>query len=183
MADISTVWAGWAGDWALRGGDLVADDELATAVVLSLFTDRLAGASDELPGATDRRGWWGDAYAPVPGDLIGSRLWLLARAKRTPQTLRLAQTFIEEALQWMLQDGVAVALSVACEWAPGQASEGVMHVRVLVQRRQGADRDLRFAWATEPAPAPAGAGEWPLNLNGAWLLDGSGELDGVISLT
>ena len=63
---------------------LVEDDTLATSIIISLFTDARARPSDILPnGDTDRRGWVGDALSETEGDRIGSRLWLLRRAKET----------------------------------------------------------------------------------------------------
>ena len=102
-------------DWAIVNGDLLTDDGLDTAVALSLWTDRLANEDDELP-ANDgsRRGWWGDAFLPrlTNGnpDRIGSRLWLLARALQTLQTAQLAQAYCQEALRWMVDDGVATSV-------------------------------------------------------------------------
>ena len=51
-------------------------DELAQAVLISLFSWRKSNPDDGID-APDRQGWWGDTYAVVPGDRIGSRLWLL----------------------------------------------------------------------------------------------------------
>lgn len=90
---------------------LVMDDGLDTAVLLSLFTDRRAEAGDEFSG--DPRGWWGDALA-VTDDrpvAMGSRFWLLAREKQTVPVLRRAEAYARQALQWMLDDGVASALT------------------------------------------------------------------------
>lgn len=116
MADIATIWTTAGGDWLVQPPSLAADDGLATAVVLSLFTDRLANADDDLPGPTSgRRGWWGDTYAEQQGDLIGSRLWLLARSKQLPAVLLLAEQYAKEALQWLLEDGVASAVDVTAE--------------------------------------------------------------------
>ena len=41
---------------------------------------------------------------------MGSRLWLLARAKLTPETIELARSSIAESLAWMLELGIAVTL-------------------------------------------------------------------------
>lgn len=103
-------------DWAIIAGDLATDDGLDTAIALSLWTDRLANADDEIPdGSGDRRGWWGDAYLPPlldgTADRIGSRLWLLARALQTLDTAQRAQTYCQEALQWLVDDGVAVSVT------------------------------------------------------------------------
>lgn len=104
-------------DFRLVDGDLAADDGLRSAVLISLFTDRRANADDVIPDGTgDRRGWWADAYTEVAGDFIGSRLWLLSREKQLPDVLQRAQTYAEEALAWMVEDGIARSVSVPTEW-------------------------------------------------------------------
>ncbi|PHM20929.1 MAG: hypothetical protein CK604_00520 [Curvibacter sp. PD_MW3] len=89
-------------------------DPLVRAVVVSLFTWRRANADDELPGDL-RMGWWGDSYATVPNDRIGSRLWLLSRAKQVPETITRAREYAEEALKWLVDDGVAARVQVQAE--------------------------------------------------------------------
>ena len=89
---------------------------LVRAVVMSLFTWGRANADDELPG-TERMGWWGDSFPAVPGDRIGGRLWLLARAAITAQTPAKARAYAEEALQWLIDDGVASQVIVQAERA------------------------------------------------------------------
>ena len=169
MADITTAWnvqAG-AGDWVLSdvsqisfyglgpiefdgvehlnltgsgGSDLVSGEDLHTAVLISLFTDRRAEASDTIPdGTDDRRGWWGDAGQDY---LIGSRLWLLNRAKQVPQTLVDAQGYCAEALQWLIDDGVAAKIDVACSWI-GQGALGI----VVSLYEQGRSLVAIYQWA------------------------------------
>jgi len=87
---------------------------LVRAVVISLFTWRRANASDQLP-ADQRMGWWGDSFAGVANDRIGSRLWLLSRAKLLPETVALAKEYTEEALRWLVDDGVAARVDVTAE--------------------------------------------------------------------
>ena len=71
-------------------------------MLISLFTDRLAAADDVIPDNTnDRRGWWGDLGEDF---LIGSRLWLLARAKLTSDVPLKCKDYITEALAWMLAE-------------------------------------------------------------------------------
>ncbi len=82
MADIAVVWDQGCGSLQLNGADLLTDNSLLTAVIISLFTDRRALDSDEIPdGTRDRRGWWGDSFRERP---VGSRLWLLSRERRCP---------------------------------------------------------------------------------------------------
>lgn len=122
MADIRTIWTHLGGDWRLAGPSLADDDGLETAVIISLFTDRLAEDGEAGVAGTARRGWWADAYADDAGDRIGSRLWLLAREKRTPAVLGRAELYAREALQWLVTDGIANTVTVAAE-AVGQAGE------------------------------------------------------------
>lgn len=136
MADIALVWdpANGRADFAMNasGTDLLMDDGLHTAVIISLFCDRLADAADIIPDRTgDRRGWPGDtplpnATDPIRGiDLTGSRLWLLAAALQVPETLRRAEKYAQEALQWMIDDGIAgsVAATAIFPAAPLNALE------------------------------------------------------------
>ena len=91
-------------------------DPLVRAVVISLFTWRRANADDSLPDPHGfRMGWWGDSYPPVANDRIGSRLWLLARSKLTSNTVQQAQDYAKEALQWLIDDGVAARIAVRAE--------------------------------------------------------------------
>ena len=46
------------------------------------------------------------------GDRIGSRLWLLSREKQLAGVLDRARHYAEEALAWLVEDGVATAVSV-----------------------------------------------------------------------
>lgn len=143
-------------DLGLAGGDLAIDNGLKTAVMLSLFTDRLAEPDDALPDGTDRRGWWADLpLQPTAGpvsarkDMIGSRLWLLAREKATELTRQRAMAYAREALQWMLDDGIAEDVSVSATW--GGLDRLDMAIAVS-QRGAGGNRvDHRFDvfWQSE----------------------------------
>lgn len=108
-------------DIAVEGGDLATDEGLATAVAISLFTDRRASGDDvEAEGDNDLRGWWGDSYSEEDGDQIGSRLWLLQREKQTRETRERAREYAKEALQWLIDDRVAESVEVSAEYdAPG----------------------------------------------------------------
>lgn len=117
MADIQTLIITGAGelpvmDYALNGFLLAGDDGLVTSVIISLFTDRQANADDTLPSGKDRRGWWGDDFAAPAGDKIGSRLWLNEAAKQLGAVLVKDRAYALEALQWLIDDGVASAVDV-----------------------------------------------------------------------
>ena len=117
MADIRTVIIIGADsfpviDYAMNGLLLADDDGLATAVIISLWTDRQANADDALPAGSDRRGWWGDELSNTFGDKIGSRLWLNDNAKQLASVLVQDRAYAVEALQWLIDDGVASAVDV-----------------------------------------------------------------------
>lgn len=124
-------------DWILDGPDLETDDGLRTAVIVSLMTDRLAAADDVLPdGSGDRRGWWGDlavdgsASDTAQPDLIGSRLWLLSRAKATVETAATARGYVLEALAWMIADGIAQSVQCTTSWT----ALGFLAISVTISR-------------------------------------------------
>jgi len=116
LADLALVWADATGDadLALIDADLASDVGLETAVMLSLFCHRRAEDDDVPPSGDprDRRGWWADQFADVTGDRIGSRLWLLDRAKATNEVALRAREYVLEALAWMIEDRVVASISV-----------------------------------------------------------------------
>ena len=118
MADIRTVFISMeqGADYALEGLMLQDDNSLDSAVIISIFTDRRATDDDVIPsGSEDKRGSWIDSFPDVEGDKIGSRLWLLDRAKLTQDTLDKVKYYLEECLAWLVQDGMAKAVNVAAE--------------------------------------------------------------------
>lgn len=118
----STFWnAGEAlGDWRIapagdpqNPGGLDASGQIASAVVLSLFTDKRAPEGWR-PDVTDRRGWWGDEVWPEgeAREERGSHLWLLKNEVATEAIAAQAQVYATEALAWMLRDQVAATVTV-----------------------------------------------------------------------
>lgn len=122
MSDIALTWdeARGHGDFTVAANDLVPEDGLRSAVIVSLYCEAPAQAGDVLPDGTVARGgeggWWGDAVPSVPGDRFGSRLWLLRRSTRSASVLSRAQTYALEALQWLKTDQVASAVAVAASY-------------------------------------------------------------------
>lgn len=132
-------------DLSITDGQIATDADLETAVILSLFCDRRAEADDDVDGnPADRRGWWADAYAAIDGDAYGSRLWLLARAKQTNATLIRAREYVEEALAWMIEDGVATTVTATTWWV----RQGLLGIAIEITRPTGDAINYRFekAW-------------------------------------
>lgn len=112
---------------------------LRRAVHISLFSWRRAAADDPVEGA-DRQGWWADCAPTVAGDLIGSRLWLLQRRTITPDTLRDAREYAEEALRWMTEDEIVTAVTVTVERQDTQR----VNLQVLLTEANGETLQLAF---------------------------------------
>lgn len=105
-------------------GDLVLDLTPATPMLISMGSDRRARPDDVLPtGLTElnkpsslveRRGWAGDAL-DAGGQRIGSRLWLLDRAKESELTRLMGEEWSKEAMAWA-EEETGTAADVKVEW-------------------------------------------------------------------
>lgn len=118
----STFWnkGEGLGDWRIvplnqpdNPGGIDAREALASAVVISLFTDKRAPEGWR-PEVTDRRGWWGDGVAEEGAEArpIGSHLWLLRNEAVTTENVDLARIYALEALAWMTADNVCARVEV-----------------------------------------------------------------------
>jgi phage gp46-like protein len=155
-------------DWLVDGPDLASEDGLATAVLISLFTDRLADADDRIPdaaptaskGPADRRGWWGDTPADPtqqvgPSSLTGSRFWLRAGWPANERTARQIELDAREALQWMVDANVAQSIDVETSWC----ARDVVALRVAIAQRgaHGKPELFEFDYVWSPTMVNAGA--------------------------
>lgn len=123
--------------------DFELDDGLQTAVYISLFTDRRASAEEIDPGQ-DPRGTWFDYYENSP---LGSKLWLLFRRKQDEETRDLAEQYSLEALNWLIVEGVAKAVSVAATFP----RHGLVEIEVEITKPTGENINFKFAenWTAE----------------------------------
>lgn len=128
------------------------EDTLATAVTLSLFTDRRAGRDDPLPrNVTDRRGWVGEEFmgqgvAPVGSDAWGSALWLIYTSKTIVDVLERARFAAQEALAWLVRDGIASRVDVKTEWVGTRADR--LAVRPTIYQPQQVRPVYDVLWGT-----------------------------------
>jgi len=121
-----------------------ATETLTRAVVISLFTWRRANQQDVVEGS--RMGYWGDAAEPpAANDKIGSRLWLLSREKLLQSTFNRAREYALEALQWLIDDGVANRVEVVTE---RYGMDGLA-LTCTIYRVEGSTVQLRFDQAWE----------------------------------
>lgn len=143
--DVRLLFDGQAldGDVLLASGDLVEENSLQTALLLSLFTDRRA-TPEQLQrfGGDNPRGWWGDADATVPGDAFGSHLWLLEREIELQETLNRAREYGEQAVEWIIEDGLAESIAVVAAYP----QRGVLALQVTPERARGTRERFAFVW-------------------------------------
>lgn len=88
-------------------GDIETEDTFDAAIIVSLFADRRADAS-EVPTPQFRRGWVGNES--TPGIEMGSKIWIYLTSRITSQTLVLISDAAREALQWLIADVFAFAV-------------------------------------------------------------------------
>jgi phage gp46-like protein len=117
--------------------DLEMDDGLETAVIISLFTDQRAAFDDVLDDPNDRRGWWGDLTSDQEDDRIGSKLWLLMRSKTITKNLVLAKQYAEDALQWMVADGICAKVNCDVGRFVMKNGDNCMGLKVQIFKNDG----------------------------------------------
>ncbi len=115
-------------------------DELAQAVLISLFSWRKSESDDGVQ-VPHRQGWWGDSFATVTGDRIGSRLWLLQREKVTPDVLVRARDYAKESLQWLVDDQVVTSVDVTAS----RIGNDQIALQVISQLKNGKRFDAVFS--------------------------------------
>ena len=96
--------------------DSCQNDEILTAIIISLFTD--ARATDEefetvSEWESSKRGYWADQ---LEGTNTGSKLWLLKRSLRDNETLEKAEVYAHEALEWMIKDSLVKQIDASATW-------------------------------------------------------------------
>ena len=135
---IALSFVNGAGDIIRPGplGRIETRDDLETAVLLSLFLD--ARDDDRAP---DARGWWAGT--------IGSKLWTLYPSKATEATRSDAERFAQDALAWMVDEGVAQ--SVTCTAA--YSARDVLDLRIEITKPDGAAVAYTYTlnWAAQAA--------------------------------
>lgn len=149
MSDVAITWDAFAQEGVISfdpaTNDLRSDDGLTTAVIISLFTDARANDDDVLPDSLageqfpDRRGCWMDETSEKENDSIGSRLWLLERSAITPEVLVASRQYVLEALQWMVDDGIASEIQCVTEQI-----EDHVHFEVTIIRNTGESVSYQF---------------------------------------
>lgn len=115
----------------------MVDETPITPILLSVGVDRRASHDDELPEGrsqflapisfSERRGALLDGLNAA-GEMAGSKLWLLERAKETETTRQLAEYYLAECLAWA-ETETGTPAEIEVWWL----RSGVLAYRVLVE--------------------------------------------------
>lgn len=138
MSDLSIMWKDGEGDVVSLDSTLLTDDSLTNAIVISLFTDTRVD---------NQRGWWGNDFNQNEERQVemGSRLWTLARSKQLADVLDDAQAYAEQALQWLIDDGHALAIDVMA--TNPEQSVLLLSVVVTLPNGQTEQRTFSAVWS------------------------------------
>lgn len=96
-------------EWT-EDGDISMEQSLDTAILMSIFEEQRAEPS-EIPQAESRRGWEGNES--TPGFEIGSKVWQFEQERITGSILAELGVIVQNGLQWMVDDGIAVNVQVS----------------------------------------------------------------------
>ena len=107
-------------------GDIETSQSLDTAILMSLFVEQRASAS-EMPESSRRRGWQGNES--TPGFQMGSKLWLFEQSKITRNMLSQIGSAVTESLKWMVDDSIAISAT-----ATGFFRAGSAQIEVVLSR-------------------------------------------------
>jgi phage gp46-like protein len=110
MTDVHLYQTNDGGEIDVVAGQVVMDDELSTAVYLSLFggNPEDSGSDGDVP-----REWWGNKLATDEAEKLRSEVQnLLASIPVTSGNLRRFQDAAQRDLAWMVTAAVATAVAV-----------------------------------------------------------------------
>ena len=133
--DLLLNFDGQQWDLQIAGGDLVPDNGLGTAVIISILTDVRELDLEELPlGETDPRGWWADSTLDEPGDRTGSKLWNLKGKNWVVDKIK-AEELASQALAWIVKDGIAEKVTVEAVTTGNQGLDLALLIKIIRQEK------------------------------------------------
>lgn len=124
----------WSGD-----GDIPVDQALDTTILMAIYEEERANNSeiaiDEL-----RRGWIGNES--TPGFEQGSKFWMFEQERITSSMLAELGTVINNGLQQLVDDNIAISTSANASFTGGQ-----IVIEIIFERPSGKiERKLFTLW-------------------------------------
>lgn len=130
-------------DLEIRDGDLVPENGLETAVLISLFTDRYIEKENLPPSIVESRGNWADALEP-DSFRLGSRLWAIDRIGKLDAPTRAGiEAAARESLEWFVEEGIAEEVNVRAVLVSGQRIDLDISIR---RPEKNEDDVFKFLW-------------------------------------
>jgi len=125
-------------EWS-ENGDLPVDQALDTAILMSIYEEVRANSS-EIAVDNLRRGWIGSES--TPGFEQGSKFWMFEQERITTSMLSELGTVINNGLQQLVNDNIAISTS-----ANASLKNGVINIEVVLERPGGKiERKLFTLW-------------------------------------
>jgi len=123
------------------GCDLLPAVNLRNAAGICIFSERRTNADDPVPNMA---GYPGDALDDIDESNLGSKLWLALRGKATDDKLPVFKQYVEESLQWMIDDGIASAVNVNAFYSgtPGER----LNLNIEIVRLTGENLQFAYVW-------------------------------------
>jgi phage gp46-like protein len=98
-------------DLVISNGTFETISGFESAILMSLLAERRADNS-EISQPQKRRGWIGNEMNDLVNSEIGSKLWLLAQARLTQDSVNKAVDFARLGLQWFIDDGYSERIDI-----------------------------------------------------------------------
>ena len=91
---------------------LKVNDQIIQSIILSILIRKRKRLNEDFDINSDRQGNWFDSVDEIS---YGCSIWELETEPLIDETLFLFQTYIEESLQWLIDEAVISSLSVTVE--------------------------------------------------------------------
>lgn len=128
MSDILLEKSGQFFDFSIENGDFKLTKGLDTALIMSLFIDKRA-TQGQVSDPARRRGNLIDELNEDQDYQLGSTLWLSDQARANQETLNRDIASANDALSWLILDGIAQNIQVT-----GASTNGTESIDVKIQR-------------------------------------------------
>ena len=123
------------------GFDLKGAVNLRNAVGIMIFSERRTNSDDDVP---NQAGYPGDALDDIDESNLGSKLWQRLRGKSLAKHLPEVEQDIKEALQELIDQGIAKTISVVASYA-GTAKHR-LNFQVEIVRQSGENLKFNYVW-------------------------------------
>jgi phage gp46-like protein len=134
------------GFWDLdfQNSDLVETESLENAVIISIGS--YAREKSDAAAVTDPQfgGWFGDDTLDSPLASLGGYLYRLHHRVLDSDTCKECETLVTDALQWMIDDGVAASVSCSASIIDGENADKVLYFPITITKPSGDTETFKY---------------------------------------